>query len=164
MYQYMGAKLHRPLACNFLRNRNLFLKFSQDTIRKNEMKPVPPIGGHVFQWTGIIFELCSDIHRTNGKLTRFQRPCFSGTKTIFKRSQDIIRTNVLIKKNMQIGQPSKTVSPCFTTDRTTILTKFHEDCTIIATSRVLIMTFFHFIYYMSDIIGKKVLTKFNEGQ
>ncbi|KAH3798895.1 hypothetical protein DPMN_152498 [Dreissena polymorpha] len=77
-------------------------------------KNTPPPGGHVFQPTGIIFELVQDIIGIN-LLTKKNAPplcshVFQANVIIFELIQDIIETN--------------------------LLTKFHEDWTINVASRV----------------------------
>ncbi|KAH3775698.1 hypothetical protein DPMN_177103 [Dreissena polymorpha] len=91
------------------------------------LKNAPPPGGHVFQPTGIIFELVQDINGMN-LLTKFHKDrtinvasrvenvpplgshVFQANVTIFELIQDIIETN--------------------------LLTKFHKDWTINVASRV----------------------------
>ncbi|KAH3700664.1 hypothetical protein DPMN_075641 [Dreissena polymorpha] len=120
---------------------NLLTKFHEDrkinvASRVLTRKNAPPPGSHVFQPTGIIFELVQDIIRMN-LLTKFyedrtvnvasknwtikvasREKCpdhgdhvFKATKTIFELIQDIIGTN--------------------------LQTKFHDDREINVTSRVL---------------------------
>ncbi|KAH3824488.1 hypothetical protein DPMN_126325 [Dreissena polymorpha] len=82
---------------------------------ENLVKNAPRPRGHVFQPTGIIFELVQDIIGMN-LLTKKHAPplgshVFQANATIFKLIQDIIETN--------------------------LLTKFHEDWTINVASREL---------------------------
>ncbi|KAH3866888.1 hypothetical protein DPMN_030011 [Dreissena polymorpha] len=72
-------------------------RFYYSHIRKN----APPPVGHVFQPTGIIFELVQDNIGMN-LLTKKNAPplgshVFQANVTIFKLIQDIIRTNLLTK-------------------------------------------------------------------
>ncbi|KAH3887318.1 hypothetical protein DPMN_011333 [Dreissena polymorpha] len=115
---------------------NLLTKFHEDwainvASRVLTRKNAPSPGGHVFQPTGIIFELVQDnfgmnlltkfhedwtIEVASRVLTRKNAPplgshVFQANVTIFKLIQDIIETN--------------------------LLTKFHEDWTINVASRVL---------------------------
>ncbi|KAH3830765.1 hypothetical protein DPMN_104017 [Dreissena polymorpha] len=80
----------------------------------SRVKNAPPPGSHVFQPTGIIFELVQDIIRMN-LLTKFHEDwtinvasrvknappigslVFQANVTIFELIQDIIETNLLIK-------------------------------------------------------------------
>ncbi|KAH3858412.1 hypothetical protein DPMN_101036 [Dreissena polymorpha] len=122
----------------------------------------PPPGGHVFQPTGIVFELIEDIIEMNF-LTKFHedwtinvasrencpvswQPCFQAKVTIFELIQDIIGTN--------------------------LLSKFHEDRKINVPSRenapplgghVFQPTSIIFVV-IQDIIVMNLLTKFNEDQ
>ncbi|KAH3824446.1 hypothetical protein DPMN_126282 [Dreissena polymorpha] len=71
------------------------------------------------------------IHKSiQGKLPGQWWPCFQATGTIFKLVQNIIRTNLLTKKNA-----TPPWRPYFI--GTNHLTKFHEDQTINVASRVL---------------------------
>ncbi|KAH3787625.1 hypothetical protein DPMN_165752 [Dreissena polymorpha] len=148
---------------------NLLTKFHEDlkinvASRVLTRKNAPPPGSHVFQPTGIIYELVQDIMGMNlltkfhedrtenvasRVLTRFYYShtrkiapplgshVFQANIIIFKRIQDIIETN--------------------------LLTKFHEDWTINVASRVLTRKNAsppggHYI------IGTNRLTKFHEDQ
>ncbi|KAH3827606.1 hypothetical protein DPMN_129545 [Dreissena polymorpha] len=105
----------RPLAALVFKQsgKNLLSKFHED--RKINVastvltrKNAPPPGGHVFQLTGIIFELVQDIIGMN-LLTKKNTPplgrnVFQANVNIFELIHDIIETN--------------------------LLTKFHEDWTI----------------------------------
>ncbi|KAH3713246.1 hypothetical protein DPMN_073033 [Dreissena polymorpha] len=81
---------------------NLLSKFREDrkiNVASREKCPPPPPGGHVFQPTGIIFELIQDIMNL---LTKKSAPplgshVFRANVTIFKLIQDIIETNLLTK-------------------------------------------------------------------
>ncbi|KAH3826402.1 hypothetical protein DPMN_128307 [Dreissena polymorpha] len=108
-----------PLGSHFHENWTINVA-SRVLTRKN----APPPGGHVFQPTGIIFDLVQDIIRIN-LLTKFQEDCainvvsrvltrfyyshirknapplgshvFQVNVTIFELNQDIIKTNLLTK-------------------------------------------------------------------
>ncbi|KAH3889417.1 hypothetical protein DPMN_013471 [Dreissena polymorpha] len=84
---------------------NLLTKFHED--RKinvaSRVKNAPPPGGHVFQLTGIIFELFQNFHedQTINVASRKNAPplgshVFQANVTIFKL-KDIIETNLLTK-------------------------------------------------------------------
>ncbi|KAH3713212.1 hypothetical protein DPMN_072998 [Dreissena polymorpha] len=83
---------------------NLLSKFHEDrkiNVASREKFPPPPPGGHVFQPTGIIFELIQDIIGRN-LLTKKNAPplgshVFRANVTIFELIQDIIETNLLTK-------------------------------------------------------------------
>ncbi|KAH3693582.1 hypothetical protein DPMN_081016 [Dreissena polymorpha] len=114
------TKFHEDQTINVA--SRVFIRFYYSHIRKN----APPPGGHVFQPTGIIFELVQDIIGMN-LLTKFHEDqtinvasrvknapplgshVFQANVTIFELIQDIIDTN--------------------------LLTKFHEDRTINVASR-----------------------------
>ncbi|KAH3777504.1 hypothetical protein DPMN_178951 [Dreissena polymorpha] len=91
--------------CSDIIGTNLLTKFHDDlTINENSSPP----GGHVFQLTGIIFELVQDIIGMN-LLTNHIKPyketaplgghVFQATVTIFELVQDIMETNLLTKFN-----------------------------------------------------------------
>ncbi|KAH3856752.1 hypothetical protein DPMN_099346 [Dreissena polymorpha] len=128
---------------------NLLTKFHEDRkinaasrvlTRKNATLP----GGHVFQPTGIIFELFQDIIWMN-LLTKKNAPplgsyVFQAKVTIFKLIQDIIGTNLLSKKCpapwRPFFQPSGIVFELIQDIiETNLLTKFHEEWTINLASR-----------------------------
>ncbi|KAH3875609.1 hypothetical protein DPMN_038879 [Dreissena polymorpha] len=90
---------------------NLLTKFHEDqkihvASRVLARKNAPPPGSHVFQPTGIIFELVQDIIGMN-LLTNFHKDqtinvasrvhVFQANVTIFELIQDIIETNLLTK-------------------------------------------------------------------
>ncbi|KAH3749139.1 hypothetical protein DPMN_183630 [Dreissena polymorpha] len=133
---------------------NLLTKFHKDRTINNvprapRAKNAPPPGGHVFQPTGIIFELIQDIIGMN-LLTKKNAPplgshVFKANVTIFELIQDSIKTN--------------------------LLTKFHEDWTINANvdgSRhtthdgLKAITKAHHFELIQDISGTNLLTKFHE--
>ncbi|KAH3859303.1 hypothetical protein DPMN_102021 [Dreissena polymorpha] len=104
----------------FLKNITIF-EMSPDII-KTKMKNAQPPGSHVFQQTGIIFELIHDIIRTNVETHSYEDwtihvssrvHVFQQTRTILELVQAIIGTHVL--------------------------TKFYEDWTINVASRAFIM-------------------------
>ncbi|KAH3861230.1 hypothetical protein DPMN_024157, partial [Dreissena polymorpha] len=122
-------------------------------------KIAPPRGGHVFQPTGIIFELVQDITGMN-LLTEFHEDrtinvasrvknaqplgghVFQANVTIFELIQDIIKTNLLtiFHQYWTINVASRK-EKCLAPWRPYIigmnlLTKFHEDWTINVASRV----------------------------
>ncbi|KAH3859539.1 hypothetical protein DPMN_102356 [Dreissena polymorpha] len=109
-------------------------------------KNAPPPGSHVFQPTGIIFEL-----RIIGPTDRH-----NGMKN------DIIRMNLLTKfhEDWTVNVAS----------RTNLLTKFHEDWTINVASRVLTRFYYSHNqpykekYPAPDIIGTNLLTKFHDDR
>ncbi|KAH3883962.1 hypothetical protein DPMN_007932 [Dreissena polymorpha] len=159
--------------------RNVLTKFHEDqtinlasttinvTSRLLTRKNAPPPWGHVFQPTGIIFDLFQDIIGTNlvtkfhdnrtinvasRVLTRKNAPPYGGnvfqpTGTIFKLVQDIIGT--------------------------ILLTKFHDDQTINVASRVknapppgghVFQAFGTILEIVQDIIGTNLLTRFHDDQ
>ncbi|KAH3712206.1 hypothetical protein DPMN_071889 [Dreissena polymorpha] len=87
---------------------NLLTKFHKDRkINVASRENAPPLGSHVFQPTGISFELVQDIIGMD-LLTKFHedrtenvasRPFFPANIIIFKLIQDIINTNLLTKFN-----------------------------------------------------------------
>ncbi|KAH3873030.1 hypothetical protein DPMN_036255 [Dreissena polymorpha] len=138
---------------------NLLTKFHEDrkinvASRVLTRKNAPPPGSHVFQPTGIIFELVQDIIGMN-LLTKFQedrtinvasrvltRFCYSHIRKnapplvshvfqanviIFELIQDIIKTNLLTKFHITIYLHRLTII---------ILTKFHKDWMKTVTSTV----------------------------
>ncbi|KAH3819760.1 hypothetical protein DPMN_121504 [Dreissena polymorpha] len=138
---------------------NLLTKFHEDrkinvasrVLTSKNAPPMPrPRGGHVFQPTGIIFELVQDIIGMN-LLTKFHEDrtikvasrvknvpplgghVFQANVTIFELIQDIIKTN--------------------------LLTIFHQDWTINVASRVLTNIIFELV---QDINGMNLLTKFHK--
>ncbi|KAH3870041.1 hypothetical protein DPMN_033220 [Dreissena polymorpha] len=145
---------------------NLLTKFHDDLKINVTSRPRPP-SGHVFQPTGIIFELIQDIIGMN-LLTKFHEDrtinvastvknapplgghVFQANVTIFELIQDIIKTN--------------------------LLSKFHEDRKINVASRVLtrknalppgghVFQPTGIIFELDqDIIGMNLLTKFYEDQ
>ncbi|KAH3704947.1 hypothetical protein DPMN_080009 [Dreissena polymorpha] len=115
-------------------------------------KNAPPPGGHVFQPTGIIFELFHDDWTINVA----SRPCFSSKGFHFELIQDIIGTNLLSKfhedQKINVASRVQNAPPLgshvfqanvtifkFIQDitETNLLTKFHEDWTINVASREL---------------------------
>ncbi|KAH3891054.1 hypothetical protein DPMN_015145 [Dreissena polymorpha] len=129
-------------------------KFYESTIKKN----APPPGGHVFQPTGIIFELVQDIIGMN-LLTKKNAPplgshVFQAKVTIFKLIKDISGTNLLSKfhedRKINVTSRVKNAPPLgshvFQANvtifelihdiiETNLLTKLHEDWTINVASR-----------------------------
>ncbi|KAH3747269.1 hypothetical protein DPMN_181692 [Dreissena polymorpha] len=149
---------------------NLLTKFHKDRkINVASRENAPPPGSHVFQPSGIIFELVQDIIGMD-LLTKFHEDrtvnvasrvhFFQANIIIFKLIQDIIKTN--------------------------LLTKFHEDWTINVASRVLTRLYYSHIKpykekcpapgghvfkatktifkLIQDIIGTNLLTKFHDDQ
>ncbi|KAH3884433.1 hypothetical protein DPMN_008411 [Dreissena polymorpha] len=146
-------------------------RFYYSHIRKN----APPPGSHVFQPTGIIFELIQDIIRMN-LLTKFHED-----RTVNVASR--VLTRFYYSHMRKIAPPLG--SHVFQTNKiiftliqdiieTNLLPKFHEDWTINVASRVLTRknapltgghvfeatkTIFQLI---QDIIGTNLLTKFHD--
>ncbi|KAH3842189.1 hypothetical protein DPMN_115684 [Dreissena polymorpha] len=127
-------------------------------------KNAPPPGGHVFQPTGIIFELVQDIIGIN-LLTKFHEDWTINVASRVKNAlplgghliQDMIKINLLTKfhEDWTINVASRPYlekcpapwRPCFSTTGIifelvqdiigiNLLTKFHEDWTINVASRV----------------------------
>ncbi|KAH3834454.1 hypothetical protein DPMN_107780 [Dreissena polymorpha] len=145
--------------CSDIIGTNLLTKFHEDqkinvASRVLTRKNAPPPGSHVFQPTGIIFELVQNMIRMNLLTKKIAPPLgshvFQANIIIFKLIQDIIETN--------------------------LLTKFHEDWTINVASRVLTRkhapppgghvfkatkTIFELI---QDIIRTNLLTKFHDDR
>ncbi|KAH3735815.1 hypothetical protein DPMN_042373 [Dreissena polymorpha] len=144
----------------YIKVTNLLTKFHKDRVftRKN----APPPGGHVFQSTGIIFELVQDIIRMN-LLTEFHEDW-------------TINVGSRVKNDPPLG------SHVFQAN-INLLTKFHEDWTINVASRELtrqILTpqntqrmthdgkrrsqklTMSTLCSVQDIIGMNLLTKFHE--
>ncbi|KAH3853416.1 hypothetical protein DPMN_095939 [Dreissena polymorpha] len=138
---------------------NLLTKCHEDRkINVASRENFPPTGGHVFQPTGIIFELAQDIIRIN-LLTKFHedwtinvasrvltRFYYSHNVTIFKLIQDISVAN--------------------------LLSKFHEDRKINMVFREnapppgghVFQTTGIIFELVQDIIGMNLLTKFHEDE
>ncbi|KAH3890074.1 hypothetical protein DPMN_014144 [Dreissena polymorpha] len=147
---------------------NLLIKFHEDrkinvASRVLTRKNAPPPGGHVFQPTGIIFELVQYIIEMNF-MTKFNEDwtinvasrvknapplgshVFQAKVTIFELIQDIIGTN--------------------------LLSKFHDDWKINVVSREKCPTPGGHVFQpigiifelVEDIIGMSLLTKFSEDQ
>ncbi|KAH3803185.1 hypothetical protein DPMN_156886 [Dreissena polymorpha] len=96
---------HEHLAQNII-GTNLMTKFYEDrkinvASRVLKRKNAPPSGGHVFQPTGIIFQLVQDIIGVNLLTKKNALPLgshvFQAKVTIFELIQDIIGTNLLSK-------------------------------------------------------------------
>ncbi|KAH3852959.1 hypothetical protein DPMN_095480 [Dreissena polymorpha] len=122
-----------------------------------KIKMPSPLGGHVFQRTGTIFELNQHIIKKNffDKVTRrlgIICDFYSVHKvflflTCFELGRCIIRTNVLTKfhedRTRNVTSRLKCPAPlqsCFSSKHiieTNLLTKFHEDWTINVASREL---------------------------
>ncbi|KAH3886065.1 hypothetical protein DPMN_010066 [Dreissena polymorpha] len=141
------------------------------------MKNAPPPGGHVFQPTGIIFELFQDDIIRMNLLTKFHddrtinvpymekcpapwQPSFSSKHNIFKLIQDIIKTNLLTKfhEDWTINVASRVLTR--KNALPLLLTKFHEDRKINVTSRVLTRKHDP----PPDIIRMNLLNKFHEDR
>ncbi|KAH3716535.1 hypothetical protein DPMN_059259 [Dreissena polymorpha] len=95
---YLLNKFHEDRKINVA--SRVLTRFYYSHIKKN----APPPGGHVFQPTGIIFELVQDIIGINlltnhiGKnATPLGSHVFQANVTIFELIQDIIETNLLTK-------------------------------------------------------------------
>ncbi|KAH3832881.1 hypothetical protein DPMN_106177 [Dreissena polymorpha] len=132
---------------------NLLSKFHEDrkinvASRVITRKNAPPPGSHVFQPTGIIFEIIQDIIGMN-LLTKFHEDRTVNVASRLKHNyfqliQDIIETN--------------------------LLTKFHEDWTINVASREtcpdpgghVFKATKTILELNQDIIGTNLLTKFND--
>ncbi|KAH3891041.1 hypothetical protein DPMN_015132 [Dreissena polymorpha] len=151
----------REVVCDII-GKNLLTKFHEDrkinvASRVITRKNAPPPSRHVFQPTGIIFELVQDITGMN-LLTKKNAPplgshVFQANITIFTFIQDIIEIN--------------------------LLTEFHEDWTINVASKVLTIHLWknapppggHVIKatksifkLIQDIIGTNLLTKFHDDR
>ncbi|KAH3776888.1 hypothetical protein DPMN_178322 [Dreissena polymorpha] len=114
-------------------------------------KNPPPPGSHVFQQTGIIFELVQDIIRMN-LLTKFHEDQTVNVASIEKIApplgSHVFQANIIIFKLIQ------------DIIETNLLTKFHEDWTINVASRVLTRKYAP----PPDIIGTNLLTKFHDDR
>ncbi|KAH3834084.1 hypothetical protein DPMN_107402 [Dreissena polymorpha] len=141
---------------------NLLTKYDEDrkinvASRVYTRKNAPPPGSHVFQPTGIIFELFQDIigmKLLTKVLTRFyyshitknapplESHVFQAIIIIFKLIQDIIETNLLTKFHEDwTKNVASRVHICPAPWRPyfigmNLLTKFHEDWTINVAARV----------------------------
>ncbi|KAH3848062.1 hypothetical protein DPMN_090408 [Dreissena polymorpha] len=137
---------------------NLLTKFHKDRninvasrVLTRKIPRPPPPGSHVFQPTGIIFELVQDIIGMD-LLTKFHEDrtvnvasrvhFFQTNIIIFKLIQDIIKTNLLTKfhEDWTINVASivltrKNAPPLVAVRN--LLTKFHDDQKIYVTSRML---------------------------
>ena len=131
----------------------MLTRFYYSHIRKN----APPPGGHVFQPTGIIFELIQDIIGMN-LLTKFHED-----KTINVASRVLTRFYYShIRKNApplgsHVFQANVTIFELIQDIiETNLLTKFHEDWTINVASRVLTMFYYSHIkpYKEQDVFVK----------
>ncbi|KAH3898496.1 hypothetical protein DPMN_022729 [Dreissena polymorpha] len=202
-YPTGGIKIHMPPGSHVFRNLNADPKFNAQNIigtnllqinvasRVLTRKNAPHAGSHVFQRTGIIFELVQDIIGMN-LLTKFHE---DRTVNVASRAQNIIGTNPLTKfqEDRRINVASRVLTrekcpapwqPCFSTKgiifelvqdiiRTNLLTKFHEDRTVNVASRVkntppLGSHFFQaniiIFELIQDIIETNLLTKFHEDR
>ncbi|KAH3806671.1 hypothetical protein DPMN_134995 [Dreissena polymorpha] len=144
-----------PAFANLITNRKINVA-SRVLTRKN----APPPGGHVFQPTGIIFELVQDIIGIN-HLTKFHEDWTINVASRVKnappnvrhifQAKDIIETNLLSEFHEVLLKPFKEKCPLpgghvfqptsiifeLVQDiiRMNLLTKFHEDRTINVASR-----------------------------
>ncbi|KAH3887443.1 hypothetical protein DPMN_011460 [Dreissena polymorpha] len=149
---------------------NLLTKFHED--RKINKKNAPPPGSHVFQPTGIIFELVQDIIGMN-LLTKFHE---DQTVNVASRVITTFYYSHIRKKAPPLGShflQANIIMFKLIQDiiETNLQTKFHEDWTINVASRVLTSptpgghvfkatkTIFELI---QDIIGTNLLTKFHD--
>ncbi|KAH3826100.1 hypothetical protein DPMN_127993 [Dreissena polymorpha] len=168
---------------------NLLTKFHEDrkiNVASRENAPLP--GSHIFQPTGIIFELVQDIIGMN-LLTKFHEDWTVNVATrqtiIFELIQDIIETNllrkfhedwtinvasrVLTRKNalplvaMFLKQPKPFSNSSKLSLGQNILTKFHDDRKINVTSRVLTRKIAPPPWW-PYIIGMNLLTEFHEDR
>ncbi|KAH3775328.1 hypothetical protein DPMN_176729 [Dreissena polymorpha] len=134
------------------------------------MKNDPPPGSHVFQPTGIIFELVQDIIGMN-LLTKFHEDrtvnVASRVKNAPPLGSHVFQANIIICELIQ------------DIIETNLLTIFHEDWTMNVVSRVLTGCYYSHIYpykekcpapgghifeLIEDIIGTNLLTKFHEDR
>ncbi|KAH3813632.1 hypothetical protein DPMN_142097 [Dreissena polymorpha] len=172
---------------------NLLTKFHEDwTINMtSKVKNAPPLGSHVFQThTNFLTKFHEDwtINVASRVLTRENAPppggyVFQPTSIIFELFQDIIGMHLLAKKNtpplgihvFQANIPGIFFKIIQDIVETNFLTKFHEDWTINAASRVLTRQYKEKCYapgghvfkatktifeLIQDIIGTNLLTKF----
>ncbi|KAH3727134.1 hypothetical protein DPMN_053059 [Dreissena polymorpha] len=141
---------------------NLLTKFHEDwTINVAPREKCPPLGSHIFQPTGIIFELVQDIIGMN-LLTKFHED-----QTINEASRVLTRFYYShIKKNApplgsNVCQANITIFELIQDIiETNLLTKFHEDWTINLASRELtrqMLTPHNARRTMDD--GQKAITK-----
>ncbi|KAH3880322.1 hypothetical protein DPMN_004234 [Dreissena polymorpha] len=139
---------------------NLLTKFHEDrkinvASRVLTRKDAPPPGSHVFQPTGIIFELIQDIIGMN-LLTKFHedRTVNVASRVLTRFYYSHIRKNApplgshFFQANIIIFELIQDII------ETNLLTKFHEDWTKKSTK-----TIFKLI---QDIIGTNLLTKFHD--
>ncbi|KAH3849897.1 hypothetical protein DPMN_092301 [Dreissena polymorpha] len=173
--------------CEDIIGTNLLTKFHEDRkinvasrvltriyyshIRKN----APPPGSHVFQPTGIIFQLIQDIIWMN-LLTKFHedrtvnvasrekcpapwKPFFQANIIIFELIQDIIETNLLTKfhEDWTINVASRVLT------RKNAPPLFHDDRKINVNSRVLTRKRAPPLWW-PYIIGMNLLTEFHEDR
>ncbi|KAH3852040.1 hypothetical protein DPMN_094533 [Dreissena polymorpha] len=148
----------------------------------------PPLGGHVFQPTGIIFELVQDIIGMN-LLTKFHEDwtinvasrvknapplgshVFQAKVTIFEHLQDIIGTNLLSKfhGDWKINVAYRVLTRKYRENcsapwrpyinETNVLTKFHDDWAKIVTSRMFIRFLYSHIMNTSTPLGGHVFQR-----
>ncbi|KAH3741381.1 hypothetical protein DPMN_048106 [Dreissena polymorpha] len=168
---------------------NLWTKFHEDrkinvASRVLTRKNAPPPGGHIFQPTGIIFELFNEDRTINvAPIVKNALPLgshvFQVNATIFKLIQDIIGP-------LPGGYVFKATETIFKLIQdiigTNLLTKFHEDQKINVASRVLTRFYFSLLGKMpcplghvfqpsgnvfklvQDIIGMNLQTRFHEDR
>ncbi|KAH3871405.1 hypothetical protein DPMN_034605 [Dreissena polymorpha] len=126
-------------------------------------KNAPPPGSHVFQPTGIIFELVQDIIGMN-LLTKFHedRTVNVASRVLTRFYYSHIRKNApphgshFFQANIIIFKLIQDII------ETNLQTKFHEDWTINVASRVLIR--FYYSHIRKNIIGTNLLTKFHDDR
>ncbi|KAH3894112.1 hypothetical protein DPMN_018270 [Dreissena polymorpha] len=108
---FQGAAMNKTIVKQYKSPTGSTIKSVTDGRRQNQksppLKPVgtknaPPPGGHVFQPTGIIFELFHEDHTINMASRVKKAPplgshVFQANVTIFELIQDIIETNLLTK-------------------------------------------------------------------
>ncbi|KAH3873123.1 hypothetical protein DPMN_036349 [Dreissena polymorpha] len=170
---------------------NLLTKFHEDlkikvASRVLTRKNAPPPGSHVFQPTGIIFELVQDIIGMN-LLTKFHEYRTVNVASRVKNAPPLyhddrkinVTSRVLTRKNAPPPWKPYIIGM-------NLLTEFHEDRTINVASRVLTRFYYSHIYLhvykekcpplgsnvfqakvtifklIQDIIGTNLLTKFHE--
>ncbi|KAH3877033.1 hypothetical protein DPMN_000887 [Dreissena polymorpha] len=151
-------KPQAPLLAQNIIGTNLLTKFHEDrkinvASRVLTRKNAPPPGSHVFQPTGIIFELVQDIIGMN-LLTKFHedRRVNVASRVLTRFYYSHIRKNALLlgghvfQANIIIFKLIQNII------ETNLLTKFHEDWTINVASRA------------QNIIGTNLLTKFHEDR
>ncbi|KAH3825304.1 hypothetical protein DPMN_127178 [Dreissena polymorpha] len=160
------------------RNINMASRVLTRIYYSHNRKNAPPLGGHVFQQAGIVFELVQDIVEMN-LLTKKNAPPLGSHVLENKKN---VASRALTRKNApppggHVFQPTGIIFQLFQDIiGVNLVTKFHEDWTINVASRVLTRFYnshkkpykekcpapWQSCFSSKYIIGKNLLTKCHE--